>query len=48
MTNQGSNLPGPNELLDAWRIMAADTEQRWNDYLNEVMGTSASSPAAAR
>lgn len=39
MTNQGSQLPGPDEMIETWRKAAADAEQRWNDYFNQLMGT---------
>jgi hypothetical protein len=48
MTNQGSNPPGPNELMETWRQVAADAEQRWNDYFNQLMGTEAFGQMLAR
>ena len=41
MTNESGNPPAPsfNDFLDSWRKAAADTEQRWNDFFNELMGT---------
>lgn len=42
MTNDRSNLPSsPNEMVEAWLQTATDTERRWNEYLNQVMGTEA-------
>ena len=52
MTNESGNSPAPapsfNDFLDAWRKAAADTEQRWNDYFNELMGTDAFAQVMAR
>lgn len=42
MTNENRNLPAtPNEMVEAWLQTATDTERRWNEYLNQVMGTEA-------
>lgn len=48
MTNQRSQLPGPDELIETWRKAAADAEQRWNDYFNQLMGTEAFGQMMAR
>lgn len=47
MTN-ANTPPGPNDLLDAWRTTASDMEQRWNEFLNGVMGTEAFAQMMAR
>lgn len=41
MTNEGATPPGVDEMLDRWRQTATDMENRWNEYLNQVMGTEA-------
>ena len=48
MTNQSTPPADFNDFLDAWRQTAAETEQRWNDYLNQMMGTEAFGQAMAR
>ena len=48
MTNPTPRPPGPDEFLEAWRRMASDTEQRWNDFFNQVMGTEAYAQLMAR
>jgi len=48
MTSETPGIPGPNELLEAWRKSAADVEQRWNDYFNQLMGTEAFGQMMAR
>jgi polyhydroxyalkanoate synthesis regulator phasin len=48
MTNQGNQLPSPDELIETWRKVAADAEQRWNDYFNQLMGTEAFGQIMAR
>lgn len=50
MTSQGGTPPVPsfNDLLDTWRQAATETEQRWNDFLNEMMGTEAFGQVMAR
>jgi hypothetical protein len=48
MTNERSNLPGPNEMVDAWVQAAAETERRWNEFFNQVMGTDAFAQWMAR
>jgi len=49
MTNQPPpQLPGINEMLDTWRQTASEMEQRWNDYLNQVMGSDAFAQTMAR
>ena len=52
MTNESGTPPTPatsfNDFLDAWRKAAADTEQRWNDFFNELMGTDAFAQVMAR
>ena len=41
MTNERTNVPSPSEMVDAWVRSATETERRWNEYLNQVMGTDA-------
>ena len=54
MTNERNNppanppAPSLNDFLDTWRQAAADTEQRWNDFFNELMGTEAFAQTMAR
>src|SRR5262245_23638515 len=48
MTNQGGVPPGPNEMLEMWRQSASEMEQRWNDFLNQLMGTEAFAQVMAR
>lgn len=40
--------PTPSEMVDAWRQTAAQMEQRWNEYLNQVMGSEPFAQAMAR
>lgn len=39
MTNENRNLPGPNDMIDAWVKAATDAERRWNEYFNQQMST---------
>jgi hypothetical protein len=48
MTNQGGMPPGPNEMIEMWRQSASDMEQRWNEFLNQMMGTEAFAQMMAR
>jgi hypothetical protein len=50
MASESGNTPtnGYDEFLEAWRKAAADTEQRWNDFFNDVMGTEAFAQMLAR
>lgn len=48
MTNQADQPPGPEEMIETWRKAAADAEQRWNDYFNQLMGTEAYGQMMAR
>jgi hypothetical protein len=48
VTTQRPNPPGPNELIEAWRQQASEMEQRWNDFLNQVMGTEGFAQMMAR
>lgn len=48
MTSGGANPPSFNDILDTWRQAATDTEQRWNDFLNQMMGTEAFGSVMAR
>jgi hypothetical protein len=49
MTDQGQAPPVPNldEFVESWRKAAVDTERRWNEFFNEVMGTEAFAQALA-
>ena len=40
--------PTPSDLLDLWRQQAAQMEQRWNEFLNQMMGSDAFSQTMAR
>jgi polyhydroxyalkanoate synthesis regulator phasin len=40
--------PTPSDLVDSWRRTASDMEQRWNDFLNQAMGTEAFAQTMAR
>lgn len=35
-------------MLDAWRRTASEMEQRWNDFLNQAMGTNTFAQTMAR
>ena len=49
MTNERTTLPSsPNELVEAWLKATTETERRWNEYLNQVMGTEAYAEISAR
>ena len=48
MTNERTNLPSASEMVDAWVKSATETERRWNEYLNQVMGTDAFAQWMAR
>ena len=39
VTNERANLPGPDDMIDAWVKAATDAERRWNEYFNQSMGT---------
>ena len=39
MAESAPRMPGPADLLNAWQQMASQSEQQWNQYLNQVMGT---------
>ena len=32
-------IPTPTDFLSAWQQMASQSEQQWNGYLNQMMGT---------
>ena len=48
MAEQDRTPASFNDLLEAWRQTAADTEQRWNVFLNQLMGTEAFGEMMAR
>jgi hypothetical protein len=48
MASEGTRIPGPNDMVETWRKAAADAEQRWNDFFNELMGTEAFGQIMAR
>lgn len=48
MTSEGAKPPSFNDMLDTWRQTAAESEQRWNDFLNQMMGTEAFGSVMAR
>ena len=48
MTNERTSRPGTNEMVDAWVRSATETERRWNEYLNQFMGTDAFAQWMAR
>ena len=48
MTTPRANPPGPDEMIEAWRKQASEMEGRWNDYLNQMMGTDAFAQTMAR
>ena len=48
MLEQERSPASVNELLEASRRTAADTEQRWNDFFSELMGTEAFGQMMAR
>ncbi|MGD9892973.1 MAG: hypothetical protein AB7R89_15220 [Dehalococcoidia bacterium] len=48
MTNEERSVPGPEEMIEAWRKAAAGAEQQWNDYFNQLMGTESFGQMMAR
>lgn len=49
VTDERRNLPSsPNEMVDAWLKSATETERRWNEFFNQIMGTDAFAQSMAR